>query len=184
MYRWTGTLLVALLVAVPLAAEDKKTDDKKNDREQQFKELKASFEKARQVALKDYQAAKTEEDKKAAVEKYLKPGDQPAKVLKLIEADPKDDLAFRMLAWEFQATQGQEPKVLDLLAEHHLKNPAIVDLCRVLSQTRSPDAAKFLQKVLDDSEEKSAKGCACYALAQLADSETSNDPSKAEKLYA
>ncbi|HEY7152607.1 MAG TPA: TlpA disulfide reductase family protein [Gemmataceae bacterium] len=187
MRRRIGIMLAALLVAVPLAAQDKKADDKGKDRAQQFKELRTSFEKARREAIESYQNAKTDEEKKAAFEKYQNPGDQVAKVMKLIEADPKDDLAFQMLMWELRATQLQEPKVFDLLAEHHIKNPAMVDVCRTLSAMPSPEAAKLLRKVLDDSPEKSAKGCACYALAQLADSEANgSDPSKtaeAEKLY-
>src|SRR5262249_28760014 len=150
-------------------------------------ELRTSFEKARREAIEAYQKAKTDEEKQAAFEKYQKPGDQVAKVMKLIEADPKDDLAFQMLMWMLPATQFQEPKVLDLLAEHHIKNPAMVDVCRGLSQDPMPEMTKLLRKVLNDSPEKSAKGCASYALARLADSEASgNDPSKtaeAEKLY-
>jgi peroxiredoxin len=171
-------MLAALLVAVPLAAQDKKADDK--DRAQQFKEQRA----AARAAVEAYQEAKTEKEQKAAIEKYQH---HVAKVMKLIEADPKDDLAFQMLLWELQATQLQEPKVFDLLAEHHVKNPAMVNVCRTLSAMPSPEAAKLLQKVLADNPEKSAKGCACYALAQLADSEANgSDPSKtaeAEKLY-
>ncbi|HEY7428938.1 MAG TPA: hypothetical protein VH682_32205, partial [Gemmataceae bacterium] len=63
MRRWTGSLLAALLMAVPLTAEDKKAEDKGKDREQQFEEVKSSFDKA----LQAYQNAKTDADKKAAI---------------------------------------------------------------------------------------------------------------------
>src|SRR5690349_5593743 len=133
MRRWTGSLLAALLLAVPLTAEGKKAEDKGKDREQQFKELTTSFDKARRDALQAYQNAKTDEDKKAAIEKLQNAGNQVAKVMELIEANPKDDLAFRMLAWVLRMKQGQDPKALDLLAEYHVENPGIVDVCRSLS---------------------------------------------------
>src|SRR5262249_11771911 len=157
MRRWTGSLLAALLMAVPLTAEDKKAEDKGKDREQQFEEIKTSFDKA----LQAYQNAKTDEDKKAAIEKLQKAGSQVPKVMTLIEADPKDDLAFRMLAWVLRLKQGQDPKVLNLLAEYHVQNPGMVDVCRRLSFMPPSEAAKLRRKTLADSPEKSAKGCAC-----------------------
>jgi thiol-disulfide isomerase/thioredoxin len=186
MHRWNGSLFAVLLVVVPLTAEDKKIEDKSNDREQQFNVIKRSYITARYQAREAYQSAKTEEEKKAALDKLDKPGDQLAKILKLIEADPKDDLAFRMLRWEIEAGPGCPPQVFDLMAEHHLKNPEMAELC--WSMPHSPAAAKLLRKVLEDSPNKLAKGCACFRLAMLADREAckgnANKADEAKKWYA
>jgi thiol-disulfide isomerase/thioredoxin len=194
MRRWTGSLLAALLVALPLMAADKDKDDKGNDRATQFKELKGSFEKARREAIQAYQAAKTDKEKEAAFEKYQNPGDQVAKVLKLVEAKPTDDLSLDMLQWAFQASQGQNAKVYDLLAEHHVKSEKVKNICLMLSSTHPEAAKKFLQKVLDENPDKDIKGYACYDLAELAadkadkggtaDKDASKSASaEAEKLY-
>jgi peroxiredoxin len=195
MRRWTGGMLAALLVAVPLVVWIKVANDKDKDRAQQFKELRESFTKTHHPATEAYRikaADDKDKDRARQFKELREKNDRDiAKVLKLIEANPKDDLAFQMLLWMLQDMRHPEPKVFDLLAEHHVNNPAMVDMCRYWAKTFEvsrpfPEAAKLLRKVLDDSPEKSARGYACYALARLADSEASGDPSKAveaEKLY-
>lgn len=187
MRRLTGSLLTALLMAVPLLAADKDADDKGNDRATQFKELKTSFEKARREAIQAYQAAKTDKEKAAAFEKYQNPGDQVAKVMKLAESKPEDASSLDMLQWVFQASQGKDAKVYDLLAKHHVKSPKLKNICLMLSSTHPEAAEKFLQKVLKENPDKDIQGYACYDLAESAaekaDKGDKDAAAEAEKLY-
>jgi thiol-disulfide isomerase/thioredoxin len=185
MRRWIGGLAVAALLGLPLCAQDK-AKDKGPDRAEEFKKVKDDFEKARAAASEAYQAAKTQEEQKAAIDKLQKAAALAAtRVLELVKADPKDDQSLNMLLW---ATGSGDARVFDALAEHHAKNPKIRQLVGILTAKPREEAAKFLQKVLADNPEKDVKGLACYALAQAANEKAAAGDKaaaeEAEKLFA
>src|SRR6185437_1146582 len=182
MRRWTGGLLAALFVAVPLLAADKPADAKGDDRDAQFKKVQEDYLKAVPDARKALETAKTPEDRKAVFQKLNK--EFAPRILKLVEADPKDKLSFDMLTWATQALPDVDSKVFDSLAKYWAKDEKIKDLCRRLSMSPKEGTTKLLQKVLDDNSDKDAKGLACFALAKAAADKADKDPKDATKASA
>jgi thiol-disulfide isomerase/thioredoxin len=168
MRRRIGVLLAALLVAVPILAQDKNkgADDKGNDRAMQFKEVQDDFKKAMPGVVKAYRDAKTAKDKKAVLDKLNK--DFAPRVFKIVEADPKDKRSFDMLTWTLQNLPDTDPKVYDLLSAQWAKDAKIKPVCQMLSFGPPEGAKPLLEKILKENEDKDAKGLACYDLAQLA----------------
>jgi thiol-disulfide isomerase/thioredoxin len=168
MRNWIGSLLAALLVAVPLLAQDKDkgTDEKGNDRAKQFKEIQNDYQKAMPDAVKAYRAAKTPKEQKEVLDKLNK--DFAPRIFKLVEADPKDKMSFDMLTWALQSLPGVDSKVYDLLADQWAKDARIKPVCQMLAISSQEGAKSLLQKVLKENEDKDAQGLACYNLAELA----------------
>lgn len=188
MRRLMGTLLLAAFVAAPLVAREK-AEDKNSDRAKQFKELKSSFEKALGEAKKTVQTAKTDAEKRAAVQKFQKTaGESVSKAFKLVEAKPSEDVSCDVLGWLLTITGGRDKKVYDLLSEHQIDKPKLADVCLTLLDMGPPDSAKdLLRKALDKNPDKRVKALACYGLAQLvadkADQGDKDAAKEAEKLY-
>ncbi|HEV3142566.1 MAG TPA: TlpA disulfide reductase family protein [Gemmataceae bacterium] len=179
-----GGLLGAALFGLPAAVADTK-DEKAQDRPAQFKAIQEDFTKAQAAGYEAIRAAKTPEEQKAALEKMPKAADYAARVIKLVEANPKDDLSLEMLTWMTLADHGKEAKVIDLLMRHHVQNPKIASLCESYSFGARGAPKPLLEKVLADNPDRRAQGLACFALAMLA--ADAEDPSKtaaeAEKLF-
>jgi peroxiredoxin len=179
-----GGLLGAALIGLPVSSADTK-DENPPDRKAQFKTIQENFGKAQAQGYQALRAAKTPEEQKAASEKMPMTADYVDKLLKLVEADPNDDLSLEMLSWLTLAVHGKDAKVIDLLIRNHVKNPKIASLCESYS-FGAPGADKpLLEKVLSDNPDKRAQGLACFALAVLA--ADAEDPSKtaaeAERLF-
>src|SRR5579864_996798 len=119
MRRWIGSMLAALLVAVPLFGQGKSADEKGNDRQTQFKEIQSDYQKAMPGAKKALQAAKTPKEQQAVFEKLNK--EFAPRIIKLVQAKSTDDLSFQMLVFAVQALPNVDSKVFDLLAEHCAK---------------------------------------------------------------
>ena len=188
-----GVLLASLLVASPLLAvdktadkaADKTTDKKSDDRATQFKEIQKDYLKAVPEAQKALQAAKSPKDRMAVFAKLNK--EFAPRVIKLVEADPKDKSSFEMLTWAMQALPDVDSKVYDLLGEHWAKDAKIKTLCMRLSFQPQTGAKKMLEKVLENNSDKDVQGLACFALAKIAGDEMDKGDKKAEaraeKLY-
>ncbi len=131
------------------------------------------------------QEAETPQQAKAVFVKLNK--NFAPRILKLVEADPKDRLSFEMLMWSVQALPDVDNKVFDLLAKHWAKDAKIKRLCQMLAFNPQTGAMKLLEQVLDDNPDKTVKGTACFALAKAsADAAEKGDKktgAKAEKLY-
>jgi thiol-disulfide isomerase/thioredoxin len=187
MRRWIGTLLTALLVAVPLFAQDKSADEKGQDRATQFKNIQADYRKAVPEVQKAYNAAKTKEEREAVLEKLNE--DFAPRIIKLVKVNPKDDLSFQMLIFALQALPNVDGKVLVLLEEHWAKDESAKNklLCQILLSRPQAGAKKLLQKVLDENKNKDSQGFACFALARMAAEKASEGDKKAgeeaEKYY-
>jgi thiol-disulfide isomerase/thioredoxin len=189
MRRWIGGLLAALLVAVPLSAQDKDkgTDEKGNDRIKQFKEVQDDYKQAVPEAVKALRAAKTPQERKAVFAKLNK--DFVPRIIKIVEADPKNKQSFDMLTWAIQALPDPDSKVYDALAEHWAKDAKIKPVCQLLSMNPQENGTTLLRKVLEENSDKDAKGLACFALAKVyADKAEKNKGDKkaadeAEKIY-
>lgn len=169
MGRWMGSFFAALLVALPLLA-----DDKAKEREKQFKEIQKDYKKIGQEAQKNFETAKTNEEREKIQQGFF---DQLNKeitprVFKLIEADPKGTMSFEMLMFALQALPNSESKVFTVLSDHWASDPKILGVCQMLAQGPQPEADSLLQKILDENKDKDAKGLACLALAKAAESKS------------
>jgi thiol-disulfide isomerase/thioredoxin len=184
MRRWTGALIAAFLVAMPLVAADKDKDDKGDDRATQFKEIQKDFQKSVEAVIKEFQTASPEK-RKEIISKLSK--EYNPRVLKFVTADPKEKLSFDALVWAMMQVPEVDPKVYDLLTENWAKDDKIKGVCQVLASQPREGTTKLLQKVLDNNEDKDAKGLACFALAKAASDKLEKGDKKAaeeaEKLY-
>jgi thiol-disulfide isomerase/thioredoxin len=180
-------LLAACLVTVPLLGQEKPADEKGNDRAAQFKEIQSDYRKAVPEAQKALQAAKTPQEQQAVFDKLNK--EFAPRILKLVEADPKDNLSFQMLTFAVQALPKVDRKVFDLLEQHWAKDDSANNrlLCQILVFRQQAGAKKFLQRVLEENKNTDIQGFACFALAKMsADKQNEGDKlagEEAEKYY-
>src|SRR5579871_1789258 len=185
MRRWTGIMLAALLVAMPLLAQDKAANEKSKERVEQLKGIQNDYRKAVPEVQKAFNEAKTTKEREAVIEKLNK--DFAPRILKLVEADPKDNLSFQALAFAVQALPNVDAKVFDLLAENWAKDESANNkfMCQLFLMRPQAPAKKFLQKVLDENKNKDIQGYACLALAKLASEKDDDDKgaADAEKYY-
>lgn len=187
MRRWIGTLLAALLVAVPLLAQNKSVDEKGNDRVKQFKNIQMDYQKAVPEVQKAINAAKSVKERETVLEKLN--NDFSPRILKLVEENPKDKLSLDMLVFAIRALPNVDSKVFDLLIEHWARDesPNNKFLCQILLARPQAGAKKLLQKMLAENKNKDIQGYACFALARMAAEKTSEGDKKAgeeaEKYY-
>lgn len=180
MRRWMGSIFAALIVALPLLAQDKT-----EERAAQFKEIQNDYKKAVPEVQKALKAAETTKEREKILEKLNE--DFAPRILKVVKADPKDKLSFDMLMFAVQALPKVDGKVYDLLGEDWAKDAKIKVLCQRLMFQTNPSAMKMLQKVLEENTDKNTRGFACYALAKTASEKASEGDEKAageaEKYY-
>lgn len=181
MRRWIGTLLAALFVALPLIAQEKAADKKDGERAKQFKSIQADYQKAVPSVEKALKAAKTTKEQEVALGKLNE--EFAPRIIKLVEANPKDQLSLQMLLFAVQALPNVDGKVFDLLAEHWAKDEGANNklLCQILLFRPQAGAKKMLQKVLDENKNKDIQGFACFALAKLAAEQHKKGDKKAEE---
>jgi thiol-disulfide isomerase/thioredoxin len=180
-----GGLLTALLVIAPLAAQDRPADEKGSDRVKQFEAVQKDYVKAVPGVQKKLEEARTPEEQKAIFAKLNK--EFAPRIVKLVEADPKDKLSFNMLVWALRALPNTDARVFDLLGEHWAKDAKMKLLCQFFASQPPEGAGKFFEKVLANNSDKDTKGLACFALAKLhADKADKGDKKalgEAEKFY-
>ncbi|HEY7326019.1 MAG TPA: TlpA disulfide reductase family protein [Gemmataceae bacterium] len=189
MRRWIGILLAALLVAMPLLAQNKPPakDEKGNDRLKQFQSIRTDYQKAVPEVQKAFNEAKTPKERETVIDKLNK--EFAPRVFKLVEADPKDNVSFQALIFAVQALPNVDSKVYDLLTENWAKDESANNkfMCQFLLLRPQAPAKKFLQKVLDENKNKDLQGFACLALAKLASEKENEGDGKAggdaEKYY-
>jgi thiol-disulfide isomerase/thioredoxin len=180
-------MLAALLVAMPLLGQGKSADEKGNDRLAQFKEIQKDYQKAVPEVQKALQNAKSAGEHKEVLVKLNKRF--APRILKLVEADPKDDLSIQMMIFSIRALPNVDTKVYDLLTEHWAKDESTSTrfLCQLLVVQPQADSKKFLQKVLEENKNKDIQGYACFGLAKIASQKMSEGDKKAseeaEKYY-
>ncbi|HTU93966.1 MAG TPA: hypothetical protein VMF69_28055, partial [Gemmataceae bacterium] len=165
MRRWIGTLLAALLVVVPLLAQDKGADEKGNDRATQLKNIQTDYRKAVPDAQKALRAAKTPEERDAVFAKLNK--EFAPRIIKLVDAKPKDNLSFQALMFAIQALPKVDGKVYDLLTDNWATDPQIKGLCRQMVPMPDESAEKLLRKVSEENKDKESRALATFALANM-----------------
>jgi thiol-disulfide isomerase/thioredoxin len=170
--RWIMAALCAGLLAPAAAwADDKKADDKpaaeQGSRAERLAAVKKEMMTAQQEFMQAYRAAKTADERRALIEKQPNPAKYADRVQKLVDEDPKDEVAADALIWLVTyAPPARQDGAYKLLAEHHLKSPKLGQVCQMLSQRPAPQAEKFLREVIGKAD-GDVKGYARYALAMV-----------------
>ncbi len=153
-------LLGAALIAVPVFAEDSEV---LKERKEKFEKIKTDFIKV----MKKIKAAETNAQKKEIFEKEMpKPDKIIAKIMPLIDADPKSDFALSMIEFIMRHVDADSPKIYEVLAAHHAKNPKMKEICVYFNEGGPKEAKPFLEKVLAENPDKTAQAYACLALGR------------------
>jgi thiol-disulfide isomerase/thioredoxin len=157
-------LLMAALIALPVLAAD---DDVLKERKDKFETIKTQFVKVRDKVIEKIKAAKTRDEAKEIVEKEMpKPDKIIAKIMPLIDADPKSDFALTMIEFIMKEIDADDPRIYSVLTANQAKNPRMKEICSYFSDGAPPAAKALLEKVLAENPDKSAQGIACYALGR------------------
>jgi hypothetical protein len=201
MYRTVVGTISLLLFAPALwggdlpksANPDKAKDAAKEEKSsatpaEQYQALAKKFQKAQQDFFKEYQQAKTAEArKKLFQEKYPQPAKYSAKMMALVDKNPKSPTALDALVWIVTHDRfGLESrKALDLLIKDHIDSPKI---SAVVSPYIYPDpnqTEKLLRTILQKSPHKEVQAEACLSLGQILKNRADNpriSPTEREKL--
>jgi hypothetical protein len=176
MHRMAFGLIGLLALAPALWGDDPPQDKAKGATEEkkpatpaeQYRALVEEFSKARQDFIKEYQGAKTPEDKsKILREKQPQPAKYAGKMMELAEKNPKDPVAISALMWVIQQvrTGAEFDKALDMLREHG-DNNVIANACQAVVYSASPKAEVFLRTVMEKNPDQSVQAGAAYSLTQ------------------
>jgi hypothetical protein len=172
--------LVVLLLAFPALADDDKPKDKSKESDkktsaEQYQALVKEFNDARQTFFKEYQEAKTQEDKqKVLKEKQPQPDKYAAKFLALAEKNPKEPVAVDALMWVLQNTFSFGPankdspraKAVAILTRDYIQSDKLGPLCQMLVYSQDKESEALLRALLEKNPHKDVQGQACLALAQ------------------
>jgi hypothetical protein len=173
MYRTVGGILV-LLLALPAVGDQDKNEEKPATPEQQYQALLKEQNEAMNAFMKEYQKAKTQQERDKLVEqKYPKAEKAAPKFLKLAEKNPKSPVAKDALIWVVTRTNetGQDSprtKAVEILLRDHVQSEKIGQVCQSLVYSYGPKETKLLHAILDKNPSKNAQAEACLVLAQQA----------------
>jgi hypothetical protein len=171
-WRWTGTVAAVALLTATLAARPQPPGDSPKQQlaksaAEQYQALVKEVDDAMQNFMKEYNAAKTDEEKSKLVqEKYPQPPKYAARFLKIAEDSPKDPAALDALVW-ICSRVGSGPeitKALDILIRDHLQSDKLTGAVAALG--RMPDGEKQLRTILEKNPHHAVQGMACFYLAQ------------------
>jgi hypothetical protein len=135
----------------------------------QYKALVAEYKKSMNDFMKDYRAAKTNEERQRLFkDKYPNPDKFAARFLKLAEEHPKDPAAVDALVWVFsnssQGKGGPRDKAAELVKRELLQSDKIAPLCDALGRGVDKVSVETLQAILDKSPNANVKAAACLGL--------------------
>jgi thiol-disulfide isomerase/thioredoxin len=176
MKRFVLPALVAVLVTGSLLrADDKpaKPDEVKSNRPDEIKAIRAAWAKAGQDWSKEFQAAKTPEEKAELQKKRPNPKEYLDRAQKLVDADPKDAVALDALTFIIQNNQLGAAKAFEIVAEHHAANPGILPIIGLAG--RFPAGEKLLKAALEKNSSKQVQGISCYILGNTLHQKASSD---------
>ena len=187
------TVLVAL--ALPLcvtalwASDDKdKTKPKKEPSAaaKQFADLQKEYKTAESALLKEFKAAKSEDEPAKIIARYKETlATFSNRFVKIAEEHPTDPVAFDALVWAVthQAdglnTAGE--KAARLLAHYHARDPRIRRVCDSFARVQAPAAEELLKAVLADNPKEETRASACLALAQVLQNRSDSEAMKGHK---
>jgi hypothetical protein len=172
--RWAGSVvLLAAVITVAWAGGRQPPGEPPKQPPQsaaeQYQALVKEVDDAMQQFMKEYNAAKTDEEKqKLFNEKYPQPQKYAARFLKIAEQHPDDPAAVDALVWVItRAGAGSEQSAaLEKLARNHVTSAKVGAVSSSLVYSQSPLAEPFLRDVLAKNPDRGAKGQAALALGQ------------------
>lgn len=161
---WIMTL--ALAVAAPAMADEKK-DDKKPSRSERFKAIIKDWQKAQEPLRVEFNKLKTEDEKEAFIAKLpalFAPFAEAA--VKLAEEDPKDPAAFEALMFGIMGAQNE--KAAEVMAKTQQDNARFQAVCPTLGGQGGDNIAvqKLLQLTYETATNQKLKGGAGLAWAE------------------
>jgi hypothetical protein len=167
--------LVALLVLVPVCRAGAPPDDKDKAAKpatpaEQVKALTQEYNKRYNEFLHVYRTAKTNEERRKAIqEKLPKVREYTRKLLKIAEEHPKTPAAVDALVWVAVKTpyapDGTEAQ--NILLKDHIKSPKLTRFVAMIPSSRIPDKVKTLKRIIEENPHNQVKGQATFALGQL-----------------
>jgi len=163
MYRSLWTAMFAVGALLPVLRADEKSGTVKSGRAEEMRKIVQEYTKTYQEFLRTMQSGGTNEARAAASKKLAT--ETPALVAraqKLVDADAKDVVALEALTFIVQRNPRGAASAIDLLVEHHAKNPKILPVMSALSNVAGSE--KLLKAVLEQNTDAKAKGMACYHL--------------------
>jgi hypothetical protein len=139
----------------------------------EFRKIKVEMDKVQESVSKDYQAAKTEEEREAVIAKAMQVMNEKGrplgdKALALTRPHAADKEAVEVLTWviNYQAESPAASEAADLLAKHHLKDPQTLDTASRFQHAPMPWTEKLLQKLAEADLPREQKARALIALAE------------------
>ncbi|MCE9562425.1 MAG: TlpA family protein disulfide reductase [Planctomycetes bacterium] len=180
--------LAVCLCSLAGALDDKKADEKPTPAEQ-FKAVQKELQETGSSLQKEFQAAKTDEEKNAIREKFFALRPKFAeKALAIALADPKDPTAFEaaLFALNMGGATPVAEKAADLIGGAFADNPKLKPLLSSLGDTAG--GQKLLKMIYEKTVDKETKGSTLYYLASgllsEADYPRSGPPMPADKQTA
>src|SRR5262245_54425470 len=152
---WLAALLVAPAFARADDPKDKQQEDKPATPAEQYQSLVKEYATAEQEFFKQYQEAKSDEERGKLFEKY------PVKefigrFLEFAEKYPKDSTAIDALTWVVQRAQATEPSTakawetaVDTLIRDHIESEKIGGAMQSMVYSYSAKGEKFLRTAIE-----------------------------------
>ena len=169
MTRLRAVLLLCLSIG-PVAAQKKPAEDPATE---SFRALAEGFDEASALFRKAFDAAKTPEAKKKAID-TLQPRaeDFAVRFVALAKANPKSPAAVDSLSWVITHPISPESpradlraKALESLASDYLDDARIGKLCTQLVHSADEASEKFMRQVYAKGSTAGMKARACASLA-------------------
>jgi thiol-disulfide isomerase/thioredoxin len=176
-------MVLGLLCAGLTMAQEKKDPPKKVDnRQAQFQEIIDAYIKVLEEVNDAVKKAKTDAEKKAAAAKKPKAEDFMPRVLKFVEANPADDLSLNALAFAFYELKTTDEKATKFLFDNFGKSKKMINFIGAGLEGAPDNVKPIMEKMLAEGTDKSIKGLACLALANMA-AANEKEGKRAEELY-
>lgn len=178
----------ALAMAIPFqAAEDTKAESvsaKLSSPSEQYQSLVQEYESARKNFSKVINAAKTEEERQKAFEKYPRPEAYVGRFLKLAEQHAQDPAAFEALSW-IAVNAGHTPeagKAFANLARNHVTSDKLGRVCQSLVYSSYEGAETMLKTIWEKNPHRAVQGQAAFSLGQYVKEHKKGAATEAEKI--
>jgi hypothetical protein len=177
--RFIGLGIMVLALAPALWADDLPTNQAKEKAAQeqqtpteQFRAITEEYQQARQDFFTEYGKAKTEEQKKELVKKFPQPEKYAARVIEIVEKNPKDGIAVDAVTWvlTYDPKGPSSNKAVDLLLRDHIDSPELGRVAGSLSNLAYASPAlgeRGLREILAKSPHKEVQGVASLSLGRF-----------------
>lgn len=170
------TILIALLLA--LGTSDVRAQDPTTPTPgQQYRAVLSDFHVAKLGFATRFEAATTDEQRRAIRAQFPGPEDYYGRLLALAEAHPRDPAAVDALVWIVAtSTNGYDAfkergirikRAMDILANDHIDDVRVGRVCLELKRAATPLRDKFLHMIHARSSDRRIKGRACLALGEF-----------------